>query len=529
MGDSAEEGEAPHASEPAEQTEPSSLGDLPPSTTRLTPATDAVGWEVEGAAAAPPAEGKPEEPDRQGGDAGEGLGTVAGACAGGPELSAADGPVDAFWGQHRTWADVSACQGARRAPPEGTVHRVVERVDGHVRGRQHCQDLGGQAPQLAALLGMRCDALAQHTRMELCLCTRWEVADDGDQELVHHRVEGAAQSDFDTVEKAFKQALDRKTKLEQSIEEVKKKIKKTGHDLETARVFAAERLRAEQGKLRTQLNYMKKLFDVDVGPKFAELQHRLEQLERACTDPWTVLWKQEMAGHFGPIESMHIAPNGRWLGTSSSDGSAAVWDLKRVPTGRSYMADGDPHPHTFEDVSMVQALIPQQKLLAHQDSVRSVAFNCKSNTMCTASDDGTARVWRLTEAHGTRQWLEVATLEEQTAEVTCCCFAPAHGKLVATIGRDGVVCVYHTDLVDEDEDMDPHKPQKSRRKRRTTKGSVRVDSIMSASFDTDSGEEMSYDPFPGSPERFPQGHGLMSKIGSADSPIQIYDSLTHKG
>ena len=41
-----------------------------------------------------------------------------------------------------------------------------------------------------------------------------------------------------------------------------------GFHAETARVFAAERLRTEQNKLRTQLGYMKKMLDGDAIPKY---------------------------------------------------------------------------------------------------------------------------------------------------------------------------------------------------------------------------------------------------------------------
>jgi hypothetical protein len=51
---------------------------------------------------------------------------------------------------------------------------------------------------------------------------------------------------------------------------------------ETARVFAAERLRTEQNKLRTQLGYMKKMLDGDAIPKY---QVRIPFMD-GCTNQW---------------------------------------------------------------------------------------------------------------------------------------------------------------------------------------------------------------------------------------------------
>jgi WD40 repeat protein len=192
---------------------------------------------------------------------------------------------------------------------------------------------------------------------------------------------------------------------------------------------------------------------------------------------------------------------------------------------------------------------PHQKLIAHRDAIRGLTFNSRSDTLCTSSEDGVARVWKLFDecewrawtaadddhvsefyesyddvhhagkshadiltvahdddenmageslenvhadvhAHGhagrehggrmhapnrranegraspkvdakvkskqdkDRRWYEVASLQEQGCEITSSAFAPTYSKLLATIGRDGVVCVYNTDLVHEDQDDD---------------------------------------------------------------------------
>jgi WD40 repeat protein len=114
---------------------------------------------------------------------------------------------------------------------------------------------------------------------------------------------------------------------------------------------------------------------------------KLAELTEACSNPWTVIWRQKMAGHFAPIECIAISSNGSWLASCSSDSSAAVWDLKK--TARSQVGPaGEPPP--------ANPIMPNQKLIGHLDAVHCVSFSPASDTLCTASEDRTARVWRLT-------------------------------------------------------------------------------------------------------------------------------------
>jgi WD40 repeat protein/DNA-binding SARP family transcriptional activator len=78
-----------------------------------------------------------------------------------------------------------------------------------------------------------------------------------------------------------------------------------------------------------------------------------------------------LAGHGGPIRGVAWSPDGRWIATSSEDGSARIWD---ADTGTLRFT-----------------------LSGHRAFVEDVAWSPDSDRLVTGSDDGTAKVWRITE------------------------------------------------------------------------------------------------------------------------------------
>jgi WD40 repeat protein/DNA-binding SARP family transcriptional activator len=78
-----------------------------------------------------------------------------------------------------------------------------------------------------------------------------------------------------------------------------------------------------------------------------------------------------LAGHKASLSDVAWSPDGRWIATSSFDGSTRIWD-----------ADGGTSRFT---------------LFGHGASVEDLAWSPGSDRLVTGSSDGTAKVWRITE------------------------------------------------------------------------------------------------------------------------------------
>jgi WD40 repeat protein len=75
-------------------------------------------------------------------------------------------------------------------------------------------------------------------------------------------------------------------------------------------------------------------------------------------------------------------------------------------------------------------------LTGHTDAVGGCAFSLDGKLLATASDDRTARLWRV--ADGT-EW---AVLAGHTSWAEDCAFSP-DGTLLATVSRDGTLRLWH--------------------------------------------------------------------------------------
>ncbi|WP_428308545.1 WD40 repeat domain-containing protein [Lacipirellula sp.] len=80
----------------------------------------------------------------------------------------------------------------------------------------------------------------------------------------------------------------------------------------------------------------------------------------------------ELRGHAGPITTLAVSPDGRWLATGSVDRTARIWDLQ---------AD---HPQRTANT-----------LNIHQKPVTSILFSNDGKSLITGSRDATACVWSL--------------------------------------------------------------------------------------------------------------------------------------
>jgi WD40 repeat protein len=79
-------------------------------------------------------------------------------------------------------------------------------------------------------------------------------------------------------------------------------------------------------------------------------------------------------GHQGTITAMVISPDGRWLATSSDDGTARVWNWP-----------------SLSDSTTTPAI-----LSGHKAAVTTMAISLDSHWLATGSDDATVRLWDLT-------------------------------------------------------------------------------------------------------------------------------------
>jgi WD40 repeat protein len=94
-----------------------------------------------------------------------------------------------------------------------------------------------------------------------------------------------------------------------------------------------------------------------------------------------------LEGHTQATRSVAWSPDGRWIATSSEDGSARIWSAQ---TGDQRFT-----------------------LLAHQAYVQDVAWSPDATRLVTGSDDGTAKVWSITEG-GPRELLSLSVQDTRS-------------------------------------------------------------------------------------------------------------------
>ncbi len=154
--------------------------------------------------------------------------------------------------------------------------------------------------------------------------------------------------------------------------------------------------------------------------------------------------------HARPVSSAAFSPDGRWVVTSSDDGTARVWDAKSgAPISSPLRHAGPVHSAAFspngqqvltasEDgtarVWNAKSGAPMTPPLRHGGPVDHAAFSADGRRIVTASEDRTARVWDVQSGK------QVGSLQHPQA-VSYAEFSP-DGRIIITTSQDHKVRVW---------------------------------------------------------------------------------------
>jgi WD40 repeat protein len=141
-----------------------------------------------------------------------------------------------------------------------------------------------------------------------------------------------------------------------------------------------------------------------------------------------------LTGHSNWVHSVTFSPDGSRVATASADGTARLWllpDEPAPPTGRRPRRGAAPGPVPVTALAVLHG---------HEGPVTDVAFDPAGDQVLTASDDGTVRVWRLSD----RAAREVLT--GHGGPVTRLSFS-RDGRFLATASEDGTARIWSMDTM----------------------------------------------------------------------------------
>lgn len=155
------------------------------------------------------------------------------------------------------------------------------------------------------------------------------------------------------------------------------------------------------------------------------------------------------------IEAAALSPDGRLALCCAGGGKAQLWraadgeTVRQLPVGKdrcwqaTFASDSQRLAIASDDGSVRVFAVPSGELLAtahHSSAVKSVAFSPDGSALLTASEDSTARLWRL-PADGSGAAVETTVFGGHTARVNRARF-DAQGRYVVTASGDGRVRVF---------------------------------------------------------------------------------------
>jgi WD40 repeat protein len=155
----------------------------------------------------------------------------------------------------------------------------------------------------------------------------------------------------------------------------------------------------------------------------------LPAAREACATLWSRWYRAgscrlaDVIGHEGVVFAAVFSPDGKYVATASSDGTARVWE-----------------PHAG-DAASTSAGALSDVALRHQGGVTAVAFSPDGRRLATASLDGTARLWSVPPATGSLA--TAGRVLQHSVRVQAVAFSP-DGALLATGTDDGAVRLWST-------------------------------------------------------------------------------------
>jgi WD40 repeat protein/transcriptional regulator with XRE-family HTH domain len=126
--------------------------------------------------------------------------------------------------------------------------------------------------------------------------------------------------------------------------------------------------------------------------------------------------RMTLKGHTGEITNVAVSPDGNRISTSSTDGTAIIWDAK---TGKEILT-----------------------LRGHSDVVVSIAFSPDGSQVVTCSRDKTAIIWDAASGK------QLVTLSGNTDTINHAVFSPIDTRVV-TVTEDGVTKIWNAKTGEE--------------------------------------------------------------------------------
>jgi WD40 repeat protein len=218
-------------------------------------------------------------------------------------------------------------------------------------------------------------------------------------------------------------------------------------------------------------DYTARVWNIDTGQEIARVVHESLPLEIAFSSDGQEVISVDRHGvrvwnpyrrtsiemmHQGVVRVTAFSPDGRWVATSSDDGTARVWEvvtgqeIARVehrgcvvealsfsPDGRWIISGGRKvSSGDYKNSALVWEAATGQELarMEHQDGVSAVAFGPDGKLVVSGSQDGTVLVWEAATGQ------EVARMEHQGG-VSAVAFSP-NGQWVISGSGDGTARVW---------------------------------------------------------------------------------------
>ena len=164
--------------------------------------------------------------------------------------------------------------------------------------------------------------------------------------------------------------------------------------------------------------------------------------------------QRTLSGHTGRVNTVAVAPDGRWLATGGADSAVRIWDTASwqqhatlsptrwgvvvavaiATTGRWLAECTDA---TIVRIWDTDSWEQRATLAGHTESVRAVEVAPDGRWLATVSIDKTVRIW------DTARWRKRAILTGHTGWVNAVAVAP-DGRWLATGGSDKTVRIWDT-------------------------------------------------------------------------------------